>query len=355
MLEREPTRIETLQERQKIRNDRSKYWAAVIGQNMSLAVCLMIPMFLITLIWTETSLPKLGVSLGMETLLTAALFIFAESAAINVGVPSGKLDDGYIAIQAAFMARKAEIKAKGIIKMGVFCEWQIDEELVGAKKAMCRKLKIDWQTYTSDMAPLTEAELIDKYGKVKGRMIHRINALEPIELTPEMILGEQRDGLRGGISIGGEEYVANQKYGKLNLLKSVLTIVLTVGIGFSFAPGVTWGKIVFTIYRLIAVVIRMKVGFDKGAKAYNKVEVKHRESQIYYMDRYDEFLGTPGLYEAAVARYGTTLITPIPTIKEVPAHEVETQYVDRAGGADDQPTREPDARAEPSVCPAPAG
>lgn len=304
MLEREPTRIEMMQERQKLRNDKSKYWAAVIGQNMSLAVCLMIPAFLITLIWTETTLPKLGASLGMETLLTAALFIFAEWAAINVGVPSGKLDDGYVAIQKTFQDRKAEIKALGIIKMGVFCEWQIDEELTAAKKAMCRKLKIDWQTYRAEMAPLTEEELIAKYGKVKGRMIHRINSLEPIELTPEMILGEQQDGLRGGISIGGEEYVANQKYGKLNLLKSVLTIVLTVGIGFTFAPGLSWGKIVFTIYRLIAVFIRMKTGFDKGAKAFNRVEVKHRESQIYYMDRYEEFLGTHGLYEVAAERYG---------------------------------------------------
>ncbi len=307
MLEREPTRIETMQERQKLRNDKSKYWAAVIGQNMSLAVCLMIPAFLITLIWTETSMPELGASLGMETILTAALFIFAEWAAINVGVPSGKLDDEYIAIQAAFQARKAEVKARGILKMGVFCDWQIDEELTGAKKALCRKLKIDWRRYQAEMAPLGEAELVEKYGKVKGRMIHRINDLEPIELTPELILGEQRDGLRGGISIGGEEYVARQKYGKMNLVRSILTIVLTVGIGFTFAPGVSWGKIVFTIYRLIAIFIRMKVGFDKGAKAFNQIEVKHRESQIYYMDRYEEFLGTPGLYEAVAEKYNATL------------------------------------------------
>ncbi len=314
MLENEPNRFDLMHERQKQRNDKSKYWAAVVGQNMSLAVCLMIPAFLITLIWTETSLPELGASLGMETLLTAALFIFAEWAAINVGVPSGKLDDEYITMQSAFRERKKDIKELGILKMGAFCDWQIDEELTAAKKILCRKYKIDWHTYQAEMAPLTEDELIDKYGKVKGRLIHRINALEPIELTPERILGEQRDSLRGGISVSGDEYVARQKYGWRNLIKSVLTIVLTVGIGFSFAPGVTWGKIVFTIYRLIAVFIRMKVGFDKGARAYNQIEVKHRESQIYYMDRYEEFLGTPGLYEEVVAKYDTTLPT-MPTVE----------------------------------------
>lgn len=355
MLEREPTRIETLQERQKIRNDRSKYWAAVIGQNMSLAVCLMIPAFLVTMIWTDFTWPTLGVSFGMNTIVTAVLFIWGESSAISVGIPSGKLDSGYEAIQKAFLKRKEEIKAKGILKMGVFCEWQVAEELTAAKKAMCRKLKIDWHTYLDEIAPLDEDALIAKYGKVKGKLYWRINAMEPIELTPEMILGEQQGGQRGGISQSADEYIAQQKYGRWSLVKSILPIVATVGTPFTFAPNVAWGTIVFAIYRLIAVLLRMKVGFDKGAKAYNTVEVKHRESQIYYMDRYDEFLGTQGLYEAAVARYGTTLITPIPTIKEVPAHEVETQYVDRAGGADDQPTREPDARAEPSVCPAPAG
>lgn len=303
MLKSEPTRIERMQERQKLQNDKSKYWAAMIGQNMSLAVCLMIPVFLITLIWTETSLPELGASLAMETFLTAALFIFAEWSAINVGIPSGKLDDDYIAKQAEFATRKAAVKARGILKMGVFCDWQIDEELICAKKILCRRLKIDWRAYRAEMAHMTEAELIETYGKIRGREIWHINTLEPIELTPELILGERRDSFRGGISISGDDYVAKQKYGKMNLAKSVLTIILTVGIGFAFAPGVTWGRIVYTIYRLIAVFIRMKVGFDKGAKAFNDIEVKHRESQIYYMDKYEEFLDTDGLYEAVADKY----------------------------------------------------
>lgn len=332
MLEHEETRMDTLNERQKRRNEKSKYWAAVVGQNMSLAVCLMIPAFLVTLIWTETSLPELGVSLGMETVLTAALFIFAEWASINVGIPSGKLDDEYIAIQEAFRKRKTEIKARGILKMGVFCDWQIDEELLAAKKDMCRKLKIDWRAYQTVFARMDKDELIKSCGKVKGRMIHRINELEPIELTPELILGEQRGGLRGGISESGEEYVANQKYGKMKLLKSVLTIFLTVGIGFAFSPGVSWGRIVFTVYRLIAVFIRMKVGFDKGAKAFNQVEVRHRESQIYYMDRYEEFLGTPGLYDCVRAKYDSDIITDM----EDNGIENPIPQIDRRRGTDDR-------------------
>ena len=316
MIRTDPSRIEQMQERQKLRNDKSKYWAAVIGQNMSLAVCFMIPVFLITLIWTETTLPKLGASIAMETFLTAALFIFAEWSAINVGIPSGKLDDDYLAAQDAFEVKKAAVKARGILKMGVFCDWQIDEELIAAKKILCRKLKIDWNTYQTKMASMSEQKLIDTYGKIRGREIWRINCLEPIELTPELILGERRDDWRGGISISGDDYVSKQKYGKMNLFKSVLTIVLTVGIGFAFAPGVTWGKIVYTIYRLIAIFVRMKVGFDKGARAYNKIEVKHRESQIYYMDKYEEFLATPGLYETVAAKYSDTPILPAPVPTE---------------------------------------
>lgn len=329
-LRREPSRIDTMHERQKLRNDKSKYWTAVIGQNMSLAVCFMIPVFLITLIWTETTLPNLGASLAMDTLLTAALFVFAEQSAINVGVPSGRLDDTYLAIEAAFQARKAEIKKKGILKMDVFCEWQIDEELEGAKKAYCRKYKIDWKTYQEKMACKSEQELINDYGKVKGKMIWKINSLDPIELTPELILGESRRGLRGGISIAGEEYVEKEKYSGSKIAKTILTIVFTVGIGFTFSPGITWGKVAFTIYRLIAVFIRMKVGFDRGAKAFHTVEVKHRESQIWYIDMYDEFLETKGLYEAAEQKYGGANLINLDS-KEDQKNETEDQHVKSSG------------------------
>ena len=329
MTKTNPPSLERMQERQKLQNDKSKSWAAVIGQNISLAVCFMIPVFLVTLIWTETTLPKLGATLATETFLTAALFILAEWASIGVGVPSGKLDDDYLATRKAFLEKKAYILKRGILKMGVFCDWQIDEELIGAKKILCRKHKIDWHLYRSELAHMSEEELVEAYGKVKGHTIHHINTLEPIELTPELILGDGRDNWRGGISISGDEYVDKQKYGKMNLLKTVLTVVLTVGIGFVFSPGVTWGKIVYTVYRLIAVFLRMKVGFDKGARAYNHVEVKHRESQIYYIDKYNEFLDTEGLYDAVAAKYSDSgIIIPTRERRDAVGREVPSQLCD---------------------------
>lgn len=341
----QPNRLDEMHERQKLRNDKSKYWASIIGQNMSLAVCMMIPVFLIMLIWTDTTLPKLGASLATDTFLTAALFIFAEASAISVGTPSGKLDDEHLAIQEAFRIRKSEIKARGILKMGVFCDWQIDDELTGAKKAYCRKYKIEWHYYKNVLCKLTDDELVSKFGKVKGRMISKINGLEPIELTPELILGEQRNGMRGGISISGDEYAAQQKYGIKKILTSVLAIVLTVGVGFAFSPGITWGKIVFTIYRLIAVIMRMGAGFSRGAKAYNTIEVKHRESQIYYMDKYEEFLDTPGLYEAAAERYGDSLVP----VKEATTNEVKTDRIEPGRDRADPGERATDAGAEPTA------
>ena len=300
----EPNRIEAMQERQKLRNDKSKYWAAVIGQNMSMAVCLMIPVFLICLIWTEVTLPDLGVTLAMETFVTAGLFIFADWASVDVGIPSGKLDSDYLRMQELFYRRKEEIKARGILKMGVFCDWQIAEELVAAKKALCRKNKIDWSAYCSTLSKMSDDELRETYGKVKGKIIIQINKIEPIELTPEMILGEKGNGFRGGISQSGDDYVVEQKFGWWSIVKSVLPIILTVGSMFSPASSMTWGRIIFTVYRLIAVMLRMSKGFQKGAKAYNTVEVKHRESQVYYIDKYEEFLNTPGLYEKMALRYG---------------------------------------------------
>ena len=321
MIEMEQNGIDRMHERQKERNDRSKYWAALIGQNLSIVVCLALPAFLIALIWTDISPRILGMRFGIEALLTVVLFVMAEWSAINVGVPSGKLDDEYLAMESAFLLSRDATKKKGILKMGVFCEWQIDEELVAAKKAMCRKLRIDWREYRSVMASMSEAELCDKYGKIKGHEIAAIGKLKPIDLSPELILGERGEGGRGGISVSGDEYVARQKYGKWNMARMILTVLLVVGVSFALTPGVTWGKIVYTLFRLIAMLIRMKMGFDKGAKAYNQVQVKHRKSQIWYMEKYDEFLSTEGLYEAMAEKYGDEV--GLAVIRAAKAKEVE--------------------------------
>ncbi|MBQ7398315.1 MAG: hypothetical protein IJW09_05775 [Clostridia bacterium] len=304
MTEMEKSGIDRMHERQKERNDKSKYWAALIGQNLSIVVCLAVPAFLIALIWTDLSITELGVRFGLEAILTVFLFIMAEWSAINVGIPSGKLDDEYLAMESSFLISRDATKKKGTLKMSVFCEWQIDEELVAAKKAMCRKLRIDWREYKSVMASMSEAELCEKYGRIRGHEIAAIGKLKPIDLSPELILGERGDGGRGGISVSGDEYVSKQKYGKWNMARMILTVLFMVGISFALTPGVTWGKIVYTVFRLIAVLIRMKMGFDKGAKAYNYIQVKHRKSQIWYMEKYDEFLSTEGLYEAMAEKYG---------------------------------------------------
>lgn len=322
----EKSRIERFHEKQKIQNDKTKYWAAVIGQNLSLAVCFMIPILLVGIIWTDLKFPELGGSLAAETLLTAALFIFAEWSAINVGIPSGKLDDDYLSIQRVFSQRKDETKKRGVLKMGVFCDWQIDEELITAKKTMCRKAKLDWRVYKTELASLSEEQLIERFGKARGREIYKINCLEPIELTPEMILGDGAGRLRGGISKSGDEYVHEQKTDWQHMIIIALTIVLTVGIGFVFSPELSWGTVIYTAYRMIAVFIRMKVGFDKGARAYNHIEVKHRESQIFYMDKYDEFLDTDGLYEAVAEKYSDSgIIVPTAERRENIDTEVPSQ------------------------------
>lgn len=332
MTEMEKSGIDRMHERQKERNDKSKYWAALIGQNLSLVVCLSVPAFLIALIWTDLTITELGVRFGLEAILTVFLFIMAEWSAINVGIPSGKLDDDYLRMEDAFVRARDATKKKGILKMSVFCEWQIDEELVAAKKAMCRKLRIDWREYKSVMASMSEAELCEKYGRIRGHEIAAIGRLKPIDLSPELILGGRGDGGRGGISVSGDEYVSRQKYSKWNMTRLILAVLLMVGISFVMTPGVTWGKIVYTVFRLIAVLIRMKMGFDKGAKAYNYIQVKHRKSQIWYMEKYDEFLSTEGLYEAMAEKYGDEV--GLAAIRATKAKEVEATAMVEAAGTD---------------------
>lgn len=300
----EQSRAERFREKQKERNDRSKEWQAIIGQNLSLVICLMIPVLLVSTIFTETSFPKLCQALATNAVMTIILFVYGERVTIGMGAQAGKLDDEYIEAQRVFREKKDAIKRRGVMEMDLFCEWQIDEELIRSKKKMCRTLHIRYDDYVANMQGLSNEQLVQRYGKVKAREISLINAIKPIELSPDIILGEGGDRDRRGVPINAEEYIKKETYGKVGLLKSVVTVVFTVGIDFAAVGNVSWAMIIYTAYKLIALLIRMKKGYDKGAAAYNKIEVQHLNSRSEYIDLYSEFLDTPRLYEKVRKEYG---------------------------------------------------
>lgn len=304
--------IKNREERMKERNTRQKDLARTIGQNLSFYVCILIPALLIGLIWTDTSLPTFGWGLLSDGLLTVVLFVIGERSMLNVGVMGGKLDDEYLETRRAFRELVAKVKAIGVLMLDPFCDWQIDVELIRAKRTRLRRIGIKYDKYVAEYEGKTFAELKEAVGAENAAKIVEINHLKPIDLNPDLLLTEgygSRD--RRDIPDGAEKHIEKKKYGKLNLAISALTAIFTVAVTLALTQDVTLARVLYTIVKLTALLYRMAKGYNEGAKAYNTMEVRHLTAKIEYLTEYTEFMNNE-IYLQIADQYPEiyTLLTP---------------------------------------------
>ena len=181
----------------------------------------------------------------------------------------------------------------GISKMQIFCDKEIETELIHAKITICRKLRIT----SEDMEKYCELSF-DKLAEVKGKTFalrfEQIRKLEPIELTEDILLNEGRENSqRGGLGKGAEEHLEGLwkgKKGLANILFSVFTIIFSVAIGFIMTDVISFALVVYTIYKTIILLFRMANSYRTGAKAYNTYEAQYLENKSKYLIKYLEFL-----------------------------------------------------------------
>ena len=275
------------------------YWIRLAGENMATVICIMIPMLLVALIWTDTQLPELGWGLASEALLTVVLFMWAEDATTRSGATVGVIDEKYLESRSRYREARAAGKERGIFQLDVFCLWQIDVELETARRNMCRALKLKWRDYKKIYADMDMDALEREHGKILAGKVRTVNSLEPIELTADMLLYETGGNRfkRGGIPIGAEEYVDKETRGFKHIVISSLTTAFTVALNFVFSGEASWALIVYTIVKLIALFWRMMKGYEKGVNAYVKVGVMHLDAKSEYWDKYVEYIETQAYLE----------------------------------------------------------
>ena len=283
--------IKNREQRMRDHNAKQKNLAKMIGQNLSLYICIMIPVLLVGLIWTESSLPKLGWGLLGDGILTVALFVIGERSMLNVGIIGGKLDDEYIENRKIFREVVSKVKGIGILMLEPFCDWQTDMELERAKRTRCRRIGIKYDAYKEQYEGKTFEELKDMVGIEKATKLTEINKLKPIDLNPDLLLpegGGNRE--RRDIPKGAEQYIEKKRYGKVGIAVSVFTAVFTVAISLAITKDITIARVLYTAVKLVALLFRMANGYNNGAKAYNTMEVRHLSAKIEYLDEYAEFM-----------------------------------------------------------------
>lgn len=276
--------------RAKQRNESAKRMAKTITKNLYTYLCVAIPLFFLSTIWTDFTFPPLGWGLMGDGILTVVLMVVGERLMIKVGTFGGKLDDEYIDAKKRYGLAVKAAKERSIQLLTPFCEWQIDVEFERAKRARCSRLRIKYEDYREKYEGKSLEELKKLLPLEKAVAVDLINKMEPIELTPDMLLyGYSRREERHRVTVSGEEYEESRIYGKKGLVISVVTCVVCIGLPLTFAGWPTLSKVIYTLGKLAVLLFRMFKGYSDGAKAYHTIEVRHLNSKSEYLEEYADF------------------------------------------------------------------
>lgn len=289
-IERIPEKKDKLTNVQEGYNLTSKTLVHILGTNLALFICILLPIFLIGFIWTDFGVIVIGWKYITDGIVTVALFIIGEVMMMKVGADGGKLDSEYISEKKEYSALRTTVNEVGTMLMSVFCEWQSDVELEQAIATRLRSLRLTRDDWTN-LKDVPYSELQKTYGKKKAKKIVALNQLEPIELNEAILLYDNANNLeRGGVPLSGEAYMHKKTHSVEMLLSCLFTGLLTVSVVLTFTSDVSFARVLYTIYKIIALLYRMAIGYGVGAKAYNTVEARQLSAKSNYLRRYIRFI-----------------------------------------------------------------
>lgn len=274
---------------QRSYNVKSKSFAHILGKNLTLFICMLVPLLLIGFVWTDFGNIVISTYMIGDGITTVLLFSVGEIMMIRLGTDGGKLDKEYIEAKGEFDDLFVKVGDIGTLLMGVFCDWQIDVEMRQAVHFRLRMLRITPKMW-EEIKDLPEEELRAKYGWNKARKIAKIQKLKPIELNEAILLYNGEYAARGGVPLSGDQYLHSRK----NIIETAIAILFTgllsVSIAITLTKDITLARVIYTVFKLTMLLFRMAKGYDKGARAYNTIEVRQLKAKSNYLRQYVKFI-----------------------------------------------------------------
>lgn len=274
---------------QKKYNVSQKKIAFIVGKNLTLFVCMLLPLILIAFVWTEFGELVFHTKMIADGVLTVCLFVVGEVMMARLGTDGGKMDTEYITAKGEFEKVLHNVQNIGTMLLGIFCDWQIDVEMEQAIYYRLRLLRMTPKQF-EEVKHLGKKELEDKFGKEKGRKVFEIIQLKPIELNEAILLYDGEHIARGGVPESGDAYLRKKSHVITTIIACLFTGLLTVTIAITLTEDITFARVVYTMFKLTMLLFRMAKGFDRGARAYNTVEVRYYKAKTNYLQQYEKFV-----------------------------------------------------------------
>ena len=289
-LERIPDKKDKLTRFEEGYNTTTKTVVHILGTNLALFICCLLPVFLIGFIWMDFGVIAFGWKYISDGIVTVVLFVIGELLMMRVGSDGGRLDPTYISARQEFDTLLAKVHEVGTMFMSVFCEWQIDVKLEQAIATRLRPLRFtreDWDK----LKHMSYEDLEKTYGKKKAKRIIALNQLEPIDLHECILLYDDSSHIkRGGVPLSGEAYMRKKTHSVEMVLSCIFTGLLTVSVVMTLTSDISFARVMYTMFKLIVLLYRMAMGYGVGAKAYNTVEARQLEAKSNYLRNYIRFV-----------------------------------------------------------------
>ena len=318
-LERIEEATERVESFQKKYNVNQKKFTYILGKNLTLFICMLVPLLLIGFVWTDFMPIVISPKIFGDGVLTVSLFVIGEVLMSMLGSDGGKMDIEYVEAKGEFDTILAKVGDIGTLLMGVFCDWQIDLEMRQAVNFRLRMLKLtpkDWEK----IKDLPEEELRSMYGFNKARKMMEIKNLKPIELNEAILLYNGEYAARGGVPMSGDAYLKSKKHMVEMVVACLFTGLLTVTIAVSITSDITFARVLYTLFKLVMLLFRMAKGYDRGARAYNTIEVRQLKAKSNYLRQYIKFIEDK-LYLKLGDKYGD--ISEFVSEEDIPLTEEE--------------------------------
>ncbi len=312
-LERIETTLEKVNDFQQKYNVNQKRVAYIIGKNLTLFLCMLVPLLLIAFIWADFGEIVLHTKMVADGALTVCLFIVGEIMMTRLGTDGGKMDTEYVAAKKDFDGALLRVQDIGTMLLGVFCDWQIDLEMEQAIHFRLRRLRMTPKQWV-EVKDLTKEELEKKYGIEKARKLIEIVNLKPIELNEAILLYNGEYTARGGVPESGDAYLHRKSHAISTLIACVFTGLLTVSIAITLTSDISFARVVYTVFKLTMLLFRMAKGYDRGSRAYNTIEVRQLKAKTNYLHQYEKFIEEK-MYLKLGDKYGdiSCFVVDIPT------------------------------------------
>lgn len=290
-LDEKVTKDDLKNDKKKDFNERQKSIAKIIGENLAAYVCVLIFLLLIGFIWTDFGINLSLMPFLSDSLVSILLFVLADICMAQIGARVGKLDSEYIKVHGEYISLRKTVIDAGITLMDAFCDWQIDVEYEGYVKKQCKALEIDYADYRDKYLGKNLSELKALLPVSKVAAVYALTQSKRIELTPDMLLSDGRvRSVRGGLGMSGEEYVEKHTIGPIHLFVTALFAILAAIPVFELTNDPSIGRIIYTVFKLAVMSYRMFIGYSRGARGYNSVELKYLQAKMRYLHLYLEYL-----------------------------------------------------------------